>query len=97
MTVYVDDMQRRARVGRITANWSHLMADTSTELREFAAKLGLNPDWIQHEGTYREHFDVTSTVRMRALELGAVPITYPRGTGKHIAEKRATYTAGGAA
>lgn len=92
MTVYVDDMQRRARVGRITANWSHLLADTPAELREFAARLGLNPSWIQHEGTYREHFDLTSAVRLKALQLGAQPISYPRGTGKHMAEKRSTYT-----
>lgn len=97
MSVYVDDMHRRARVGRITANWSHLMADTPAELREFAARLGLNPDWIQKEGTHREHFDVTSNVRAKALELGAEPMSYPRGTGKHITEKRETYVAGGAA
>lgn len=97
MTVYVDDMQRRARVGRITANWSHLLADTPDELRAFADRLGLNPAWIQHEGTHREHFDLTSPVRIKALALGAVPMSYPRGTGRHIADKRATYTTGGEA
>lgn len=97
MTVYVDDMQRRARVGRITANWSHLMADTPAELRAFADRLGLKPEWIQHEGTHREHFDVTSPVRLKALDLGAEAMPYPRGTGKHIASKRETYTAGGTA
>lgn len=91
MTVYVDDMQRRARVGRITANWSHLMADSPAELRSFASLLGLNPGWIQHPGTHREHFDVTSPVRMRAIELGAQPMSYPRETGRHISGKRTTY------
>lgn len=41
MTVYVDDMRVPARVGRINARWSHLMADTDEELHEFAARLGL--------------------------------------------------------
>lgn len=92
MTVYVDDMRRRARVGRITGNWSHLMADTPTELRDFARLLGLNPDWIQHDGTHREHFDVTDKVREDALQLGAWPMAYPRETGQHLNDKRDTYT-----
>lgn len=91
MAVYVDDMHRRARVGRITANWSHLLADTPAELRTFADRLGLNPEWLQHEGTYREHYDVTSVVRQKALDLGALPMAYPRGTGQHMNNKRATY------
>lgn len=32
MTVYVDDMRRPATVGRISARWSHLTADTREEL-----------------------------------------------------------------
>jgi hypothetical protein len=41
MTVFVDDMRRPARVGRITADWSHLYADSDDELHAFAARLGL--------------------------------------------------------
>lgn len=89
MTVYVDDMRRRARVGQITANWSHLMADTSEELRAFAQALGLNPEWIQHAGTHREHFDLTDTVRAKALAIGAQPMSYPRETGQYMTERRA--------
>jgi hypothetical protein len=89
MTVYVDDMRRPARVGRIRARWSHLMADTHDELMAFAARLGLRPEWIQHAGSYREHFDLTEPHRAKALELGAHAITYPHGTGLVLAEKRA--------
>ena len=76
MPVYVDDMQRRARVGRLTAVWSHLMADTHEELLHFARALGLNPRWIQHEGKPLEHFDLTEPKRQAALRLGAIPIRY---------------------
>lgn len=78
MTVYVDDMRRQARVGRINARWSHLMADTTDELHAFAARLGLRRSWIQHEGKPTEHYDVTDSKRDQALALGAVPVGYMR-------------------
>lgn len=28
------------------------------ELLEFAARIGLKPEWIQHAGTWKEHFDL---------------------------------------
>lgn len=89
MTVYVDDMRRPARVGQINARWSHLLADTHEELVAFAAELGSRPEWIQREGTHREHFDVVDGRRQRAIQLGAVPISYPRETGALLAAKRA--------
>lgn len=89
MTVYVDDMRRPARVGRIDARCSHLMADTTDELVEFARSLGLRPEWIQHPGLPAEHFDVTDGKRERALRLGAVPVSYPHETGRRVAAKRA--------
>ena len=76
MTVYVDDMRLKATVGRITANWSHLMADTDGELHAFAARLGLRRSWAQYPGTWRSHYDVTDRVRTRAIALGAVAIGY---------------------
>lgn len=89
MAVYVDDMRRRTRVGNgRPAIWSHLMADTHEELIAFALKLGLSPAWIQHAGTHREHFDVIDTKRQVAISLGAVEISYPRGTAELLARKR---------
>lgn len=76
MTVYVDDMRVSARVGRLSARWSHLMADTDEELHEFAARLGLRRSWHQKPGTPISHCDVTDSKRDEALRLGAVPIGY---------------------
>lgn len=74
MTVYVDDMRMRARVGRIEARWSHLMADTDEELHAFAARIGLRRRWAQHPGTALSHYDVTDSKRTQAIRAGAVPI-----------------------
>lgn len=89
MAVYVDDMFYPKRLQGRPAKWSHLLADTPGELRAFASGLGLQPQWIQHPGTYREHFDVTATVRAQAIRAGAVEISYPRGTAALLARKRA--------
>lgn len=88
MTVYVDDMRRPAYLADRRGRWSHLVADSSEELHEFAALLGLLPGWIQRPGTHREHFDVTDTMRRRAIALGAERITYPRGMADFLAGKR---------
>lgn len=88
MTVYVDDMRRPARVGRISGRWSHLFADTHDELVAFARRLGLRPEWIQHPGTHREHFDLVDARRIQALAFGAEPISYPRGTAELMERKR---------
>src|SRR4051812_15801609 len=76
MAIYVDDMQRAATVGDLSRRWSHLIADSPEELRQFARALGLSARWIQKPGTFREHFDVTDGMRDRALSMGAVPISY---------------------
>lgn len=88
MSVYVDDMRRRARVGSVDAVWSHLMADSTEELVEFAARLGLRAEWIQYPGTPKEHFDVTDGVRTKALRAGAVPIRYGEGGHLTMAKRR---------
>jgi hypothetical protein len=76
VTVYVDSMRMPARVGRIQANWSHLTADTTEELHDFAEKLRLRASWIQNPGhIWKEHFDVTDSKRALAIEFGAREIT----------------------
>ena len=96
--IYVDDMRRWAvpRGGRRRARWSHLFTDQDdqTELHEFAARLGLRRSWFQGarwEATrpWRCHYDVTDSVRERALELGAQPITYPEGMAEMIEQRKA--------
>lgn len=89
MTVYVDDIRIPARVGKINARWSHLIADTQEELHDFARHLGLIQSWFQdpavngkpkaHPGTREAenwHYDVTDSKRKLAIELGAVPVPW---------------------
>ena len=74
MTVYVDNecIQWRGKL------WCHLVAESLDELHRFAARLGLRRNWFQDKASY-PHYDVTTTVRQRALRLGALP-----GTKKQI-------------
>lgn len=97
MTVYVDNMRRRAQLQGRPANWSHMLADTHQELMDMAAEMGLRPEWLQHPGTHREHFDVTEAKRTQAIGFGAVPINYPHDTGRILAAKRAASTPSGGA
>ena len=76
MTVYVDDMRMPARVGRIAARWSHLMADSDEELHRFATSIGLRRSWAQYPGTWKSHYDVTDSKRAQAIAAGAVQIGY---------------------
>ena len=75
MAVYVDDMYLypMGRFGRM--KMSHMGADTAEELLAMADKIGLNRKWIQHEGTYREHFDISLAYRKKAVEAGAEELT----------------------
>lgn len=68
MTVYVDNERIQWR-GKL---WCHLVADSLDELHEFAAALGLRRSWFQGKASH-PHYDVTTTVRDRALQLGATP------------------------
>lgn len=67
MAVYVDseEIQWRGRA------WCHLVADSLDELHAFAAHLGLQRRWFQDRSFY-PHYDVTVSVRDRALRIGAV-------------------------
>ena len=73
MAVYVDDWRMPARVGRLSARWSHLMADSREELDAFARRLGLRAEWVQDKRSGL-HYDVTDSVRARAFRLGAVSL-----------------------
>lgn len=71
MTVYVDNA--RIPYGRMVM--SHMIADHHRELVAMAESVGLSTHWIQDLGTHREHFDVSQTMRRRAIANGAVAIT----------------------
>lgn len=79
MTIYVDDWKQRARVGRLDAYWSHLLADPAdgddlAGLHELAARIGLRGTWFQNKPWPRAHYDVTETKRVLAIAAGAVAI-----------------------
>ncbi|RJG11715.1 DUF4031 domain-containing protein [Massilia cavernae] len=67
MAVYVDDecIEWRGKV------WCHMVADTPEELHIFAARIGLKRVWFQSQSNY-PHYDITLSVRGRALQLGAI-------------------------
>lgn len=68
MAVYVDN-ERIPWRGKL---WCHLVADSLDELHQFAERLGLKRDWFQDRASY-PHYDVTMSVRERALGIGALP------------------------
>lgn len=74
MPVYVDDM--RAKFGRMVM--CHMLADSTEELLAMADKIGVARKWIQHPGTFREHFDIALSKRALAVQHGAVEITWRR-------------------
>lgn len=87
MTAYVDKVEIPATVGRHTSVWCHLVADTSAELEAFARRLRLQPSWIQHKGTWSEHYDLTAGKRRQAVALGAVEISI-REAGERLRSRR---------
>jgi len=80
MTVYVDNARIPARVGRVNARWSHLFADTQDELHVFAQSIGLKRSWFQPgkpiagKPSRHWHYDVTDSMRERAIRAGARPV-----------------------
>ncbi len=79
MGVYVDDMHLTATVRGPGAPkgprvWSHLMADTLPELEHMARMIGLSQSWLQNKPS-GVHYDVTDTVRRRAIRFGAQEIS----------------------
>lgn len=70
MSVYVDNIRPCLRSRRWPFNHScHLLADTLTELHDFAKRLGLKREWFQSQGT--PHYDLTAGRRVKAIGLGA--------------------------
>ena len=78
LTVYVDDWRQRATVRDRTDRWSHLLADDPEELHAMAAALGIGPRGYQRHrrSAALNHYDVPEALRRRAIELGAVAVTW---------------------
>lgn len=72
MTVYVGPVivcqqTRRWRWNQV----AHLYADSDAELLDFAIGIGLKVGWFQ-PGAKRPHFDLTPSMRTKAVRAGAV-------------------------
>jgi hypothetical protein len=70
----------------------HVLSDLigpagSAELRAFAVRYGLRPEWVQYAGTYREHFDARAVEGRQMLEDGAHQAAN-REVGQVLAAKR---------
>jgi hypothetical protein len=78
LTVYVDDWRQRATVRDRTDRWSHLLADDPDELHAMAAALGIPPRGYQRHrrSAALNHYDLPEALRLRAIELGAVAVTW---------------------
>lgn len=68
--------------------WCHMMTDgTTDELLNFAKQLGLRPNWIQKKNTPYEHFDLSPSIREKAVTIGAIEIS-SKEMVKHCIRKR---------
>jgi Protein of unknown function (DUF4031) len=61
-----------------TDRWSHLLADDPVELHAMAAALGIPRRGYQRHrrSAALDHYDVPENLRRRAIELGAVEVTW---------------------
>lgn len=75
MTVYVDDMYQSPMGEFRRMKMSHMIADSHEELVAMARRIGVDPKWIQDEGTPDEHFDIAMSKRALAVEFKAVEVS----------------------
>jgi hypothetical protein len=70
-----------------------MTADTTAELLEMADRIGVARRWLQHPGTWKEHFDICLSKRAAAVVAGAIETTMRAEAAKRIAAMRAAATA----
>lgn len=70
MSVYVDNM--RAQFGRMIM--CHMIADTRVELDAMADTIGVARKWRQSSGNHGEHYDVSLSMKAKAIAAGAIEI-----------------------
>ena len=71
MPLYVDHARQPYR----RMLMSHLLADTSEEIKQAETMLGLPPNSVQYPGTPKEHLDISESKRAFAVRMGAVEVT----------------------
>lgn len=69
--VYVDDAY--IPYGRMIM--CHMIADYPEELAGMARRIGIPLRYVQFEGNYKEHFDISKAKRMLAVQYGAKEIS----------------------
>lgn len=75
--IYVDNLLMPAKIGNIRSRWSHLIAfpKNDAELIAFGQSIGLKASWLQRYGYTGTHFDVTESMREKAIHAGAVEVS----------------------
>ena len=90
--IYMDKPKKIEFRGR--PRWhSHLWSDKpgmegSNELRVFAEWLGMSRRWLQHPGTYKEHYDLLSYSRCKQAEEDGAKVVTTRDWVRHTMNKR---------
>ena len=69
MAVYIDQL---VNYGWKHGHSCHFIADTISELKEFAVKMGMRLEWYQANSS--PHFDLTADGRELAVKLGAIEL-----------------------
>ena len=78
-----------ARIPWRGERWSHLVADSASELFGAAEALGLQRNWVQDKGRTL-HFDLPDQVRERAIASGiARPIHWRELVSRRVVRKGA--------
>lgn len=87
MAIYVDSYRKLAKVGKLTCRWSHLFTcpDNDSELHKFAKGIGLLRSWFQ-PGRW-PHYDVSDSMRAKAIKNGAIEIGTQEGMKLRLKEK----------
>jgi hypothetical protein len=88
MTVYVDDYRLPATVDGVTGAWSHLMADSESEVRAFAHRIGVDRVSTYRSDVLMPRFAVTEAERRRAIDAGAIQVTVDQARSLVVARER---------
>lgn len=70
MSVYVDAENLKFR----NMIMCHMIADSVDELHDMALKIGLKKEWFQANSSF-PHYDISLSVKKKALELGAIEVS----------------------
>ena len=84
MTIYVDQPNWKYK-GRW--NSCHLVADSTDELELFALRMAIPLNWIQNKGTWKEHIDISLSIRAQVLRNGAQSLE-TRALGQFLRNKK---------